>query len=220
MHKRIFSIKCFILNNKEGRMKRSLIFATLIALGFYGCAGGARYIDTSSTEYVSSSLDLNDIKKASKESLESLFRSGYYNKIDVNNPVVLAVSDFINDTTIKLDMEQITARIVEELQNTGKFLITRAISGSGGSTDSMIDKSRQARDDEEYDQNSVVEKGEKLAVSASLSGKVGQRITRVGSDQRVDYFFKIEIVNTKNGISVWSKTIDISKISSGNSSVW
>ena len=201
-------------------MKKSLVFATMIAIGFYGCAGGARYIDTASTEYVSAGLDLNDIKGAAKASLESLYKSGYFNRIDFNKPVVLAVSDFINDTTIKLDMEQITARIVEELQNSGKFLITRAISGSGGSTDRMIDRSRDARNDEEYNQDSVVEKGAKLAVSASLSGKVGQRITKVGSDQRVDYFFKIEIVDTKTGLLAWSKTIDISKMSSGNTSVW
>ena len=201
-------------------MKKSLVFATMIAIGFYGCAGGARYIDPASTEYVSAGLDLNDIKGAAKESLESLYKSGYFNRIDFNKPVVLAVSDFINDTTIKLDMEQITARIVEELQNSGKFLITRAISGSGGSTDRMIDRSRDARNDEEYNQDSVVEKGAKLAVSASLSGKVGQRITKVGSDQRVDYFFKIEIVDTKTGLLAWSKTIDISKMSSGNTSVW
>ena len=201
-------------------MKKSLVFATMIAIGFYGCAGGARYIDTASTEYVSAGLDLNDIKGAAKESLESLYKSGYFNRIDFNKPVVLAVSDFINDTTIKLDMEQNTARIVEELQNSGKFLITRAISGSGGSTDRMIDRSRDARNDEEYNQDSVVEKGAKLAVSASLSGKVGQRITKVGSDQRVDYVFKSEIVATKTGLLAWSKTIDISKMSSGNTSVW
>lgn len=201
-------------------MKKSLVFATMVAIGFYGCAGGARYIDTASTEYVSSSLDLNDIKGAAKESLESLYKSGYFNRIDMNKPVILAVSDFINDTTIKLDMEQITARIVEELQNSGKFLITRAVSGTGGSTDTMIDKSRQARDDEEFNQDTVVEKGVKVSANASLSGKVGQRITRVGSDQRVDYFFKIEIVDIKTGLLAWSKTIDISKMSSGNSSVW
>lgn len=201
-------------------MKKSLVFATMVAIGFYGCAGGARYIDTASTEYVSSSLDLNDIKGAAKESLESLYKSGYFNRIDMNKPVILAVSDFINDTTIKLDMEQITARIVEELQNSGKFLITRAVSGTGGSTDAMIDKSRQARDDEEFNQDTVVEKGVKVSANASLSGKVGQRITRVGSDQRVDYFFKIEIVDIKTGLLAWSKTIDISKMSSGNSSVW
>lgn len=201
-------------------MKKNLVFMMMVAIGFYGCAGGVRYIDTTSTDYVSASLDLNDIKGAAKQALDSLYKSGYFNKISVDKPAVLAVSDFINDTTIKLDMEQITARIVEDLQNSGKFLITRAISGTGGSTDAMIDKSRLARDDEEYNQDTVTEKGEKIAVSASLSGKVGQRITRVGSDQRIDYFLKIEIVDTKTGLLAWSKTIDISKISSGSTSVW
>lgn len=201
-------------------MKKSLVFMMMVAIGFYGCAGGVRYIDTTSTDYVSASLDLNDIKGAAKQALDSLYKSGYFNKISVDKPAVLAVSDFINDTTIKLDMEQITARIVEDLQNSGKFLITRAISGTGGSTDAMIDKSRLARDNEEYNQDTVTEKGEKIAVSASLSGKVGQRITRVGSDQRIDYFLKIEIVDTKTGLLAWSKTIDISKISSGSTSVW
>lgn len=201
-------------------MIKQIAIVALIAFGFYGCAGGTKYINAESTEYISSSLDLNDIKKAANDALSSLYQSPFYQKINSDKPIILAISDFTNDTTIKLDMEQITARIIEELQNSGKFLVTRAISGSGGSTDQMIDKSRQARDDEEYNQDSVVEKGEKISASASLNGKVGQRITRIGSNQRVDYFFKIEIVDLKTGLLSWSKTIDISKLSSGTSSVW
>lgn len=201
-------------------MRKQIAIALVIALSLYGCSMGARYIDTESKEYISASLDLNDIKKAANDALNSLYQSSFFKKINPDKPIVLAISDFTNDTTIKLDMEQITARIIEELQDTGKFLITRAISGSGGSTDQMIDKTRQAREDEEYNQDSVVEKGEKISASASLSGKVGQRITRINSNQRVDYFFKIEIVNLKTGLLSWSKTIDISKLSPGNSSVW
>lgn len=201
-------------------MRKGLVIATLIAIGFYGCGGGIRYIDPASKDYISASLDLNDIKNAAKQSLDSLYKSAYFNQIDLSKPSILVVSDFINDTTIKLDMEQITARIVEELQESGKFLITRAVSGSGGSTDAMIDQTRQARNDEEYRQNSVIKKGEKIAANASLSGKVGQRIIRVGNEQRIDYFFKIEIADIKTGLLAWSKTIDISKISSGNYSVW
>lgn len=201
-------------------MIKQVAMMLFIALGFYGCAGGTKYIDVESKEYISSSLDLNDIKKSANDALNSLFQSPFFEKINPDNPVVLAISDFTNDTTIKLDMEQITARIVEELQNSRKFLVTRAISGDGGSIDQMIDKSRRARDDEEYNQDSVIEKGEKISASSSLSGKVGQRITRIGSNQRVDYFFKIEIVDLKTGLLSWSKTIDISKLSSGNASVW
>lgn len=201
-------------------MTKQVVMMLFIALGFYGCASGTKYIDIDSKEYISSSLDLSDIKKATNDALDSLYQSLFFKKINPENPIVLAISDFTNDTTIKLDMEQITARIIEELQNSGKFLVTRAVSGSGGSTDQMIDKSRRARDDEEYNQDSVIEKGEKISVSSSLNGKVGQRITRIGSNQRVDYFFKIEIVNLKTGLLSWSKTIDISKLSSGNSSVW
>lgn len=202
-----------------GAVKKFIMMVS-IALGLCGCAGGARYIDASSTEHVSASLDLGDIKKAANDALNSLYQSPVFRKISVEKPMVLAISDFTNDTTIKLDMEQITARIVEELQNSGKFLVTRAISGSGGSVDKMIDRSRQGRDDEEYNQDTVIEKGTKVSASSSLSGKVGQRITRIGSDQRIDYFFKIEIVSTETGLLLWSKTIDISKLSSGNSSVW
>lgn len=201
-------------------MIKQIAITISIALSFYGCAGGTKYIDTSSTEYISSSLDLNDIKKSANDALDSLYQSHFFKRINADKPIVLAISDFTNDTTIKLDMEQITARIIEELQNSGKFLVTRAISGSGGSIDQMIDKSRQARDDEEYNQDSVVEKGEKISASASLGGKVGQRITRIDSNQRIDYFFKIEIVDLKTGLLSWSKTIDISKLSSGNRSVW
>lgn len=200
-------------------MKTSLVFGLMIAISLFGC-GGVRYIDIASVDYVSASIDLSDIKRAEKESLQSLYQSKYYQQISTNDPVILAVSDFVNDTTIKFDVEQITARIVEELQNSGKFLITRSISGSGGNTERMIDQSRKARGDEEYDQSTVAKKGKKIAVSASLGGKIGQRITRIGNDQRIDYFFKIEIVDTTTGLLAWSKTIDISKLSSGNHSVW
>ncbi|ANV97593.1 penicillin-binding protein activator LpoB [Helicobacter enhydrae] len=199
---------------------KQVVLSLIVALGFFGCAGGARYISTNSQEYVSAGLDLNDLKKATQESLESLYKSRFFQKISFEQPKTIAVSDFINDTTIKLDMEQITARIVEELQNSGKFRITRAMSGSGGSTDSMIAQSRTARDNEEFNQETVIEKGELVGASLSLTGKVGQRITSIGGDQRVDYFFKIEINDLKSGLLQWSRTIDISKISSGKSSVW
>lgn len=201
-------------------MKKQIAISLLIALSFYGCSMSARYIDTESKEYISASLDLNDIKKAANDALDSLYESPFFKRINPDQPMVLAISDFTNDTTIKLDMEQITARIIEDLQHTGKFLITRAVSGTGGSTDDMISKARQFRENEEYNQDSVIEKGEKISASISLSGKVGQRITRIKSDQRIDYFFKIEIVNLKTGLLSWSKTIDISKMSSGSRSVW
>lgn len=200
-----------------------ILISALLALSLCGCAGGigrVKYIDTNSKEYVSAGFDLNDIKKALQESLDSLFKSGFFQKLSSSSPVVLAISDFVNDTTIKFDVEQITARMGEELQNSGKFQITRAISGSGGNTDSMIYQSRKSRDNEEFNQETVIEKDSLLSPSLSLTGKIGQRIMKVGDDQRIDYFFRIEINEIKTGLSRWSKTIDISKISEGNASIW
>ena len=197
-----------------------VVLSAVLAFTFYGCASSVKYISPDSQEYISASLDLNDIKKAAKEILNALFKSGYFQSLPFDPPSTLAVSDFVNDTTIKLDVEQITTRITEELQNSGKFQITRAMSGSGGNTDMMIDEARKARGNEEFNQESVIKKGQLISASLSLTGKIGQRITKLEDKQRVDYFFKIEINDLKSGLVKWSKTIDISKIAPDNASIW
>lgn len=200
-------------------MKR-LILACCIGLGFYGC-GGVKYIDPQAKGYISAGLDFNDLLKASNLSIDSLLASSYVKKLPSGNEAkVLVISDFINDTMQKLDMNQIARRVARSLRESEKFVLSVAMSGSGEKKEEMIEKSRQIRGDEEYKQDTTISKGKLLAPSFALSGKVIQRNSNVDGDQRIDYYFLMSLVDLERGVVVWDHEVNISKISSGKSSSW
>ncbi|MCE3047535.1 penicillin-binding protein activator LpoB [Helicobacter kayseriensis] len=201
-------------------MKRWMLICVVV-LGFYGCAGGVKYIDPSNPSYVSAGLDFNDLLKASSSSIDSLLKSSFVQSLPSGeNAKVLVISDFINDTMQKLDMNQVARRVARSLRESQKFVLSVAMAGSGEREEEMIQKARGARGNQEYKQNSTINQGRLLAPSFSLSGKVVQRNMQVGKEQRIDYYFLMSLVDLENGIVVWDHEVNISKIASGNSSSW
>lgn len=197
---------------------KKLIMACCIGLGFYGC-GGVKYIDPEAQGYVSAGLDFNDLLKASTSSANSLLQSSFVANLP-QEARVLVISDFINDTMQKLDMNQIARRVARSLRESGKFALSVAMSGNGESREKMIEQSRQARGNEEYNQQTTIQKGNLLTPSFSLSGKVVQRNSDINGDQRIDYYFLMTLVDLKNGLVVWDHEVNISKIADRNASSW
>ncbi|WP_027327233.1 penicillin-binding protein activator LpoB [Helicobacter pametensis] len=199
-------------------MKR-WVMACCIGLGFYGC-GGVKYIDPSAQGYVSAGLDFNDLARASSLSVDSLLQSAFVKRLG-DEVQVLVISDFINDTMQKIDMNQIARRVARSLRESGKFALSVAMSGSGEREDVMIQRSHQARGNQDYRQSTTIAQGNLIAPSYSLSGKVVQRNSSVEGKQRVDYYFLLSLVDLKSGLVVWDHEVNISKIApSSRSSSW
>ena len=120
-----------------------------------------------------------------------------------------------------VDVEQLSRKITRNMRNSGKFKLSLAISGTGTSSDKMIDSVRkQTRGNEEFDQYSVIEKGQLKGAQLSLSGKIWQKNVKVNGKQRTDYFFLLTLVDLATGEVVWDDEANIIKVGSNKSVSW
>lgn len=196
------------------------IFYIIACILFIGCSSKVEYLSLEdSRELTSSGLDYHDIVNAAEQSVQSLLNSRYVKNIK-DTPKVLAISDVINDTMQMLDTEQLTRKITRDMRESGKFVLTLAISGSGTMVDSMIDKARDIRDNEEFNQYTTIEKGELIAPELSLSGKIIQKNTKVGDKQRIDYYFLLTLTDIKSGLVIWDDEVNIIKVGSNKNVAW
>lgn len=202
-------------------MKIFKIAIILIIFFTIGCNNQVSYLDNKDSQKLTGvGIDYHDIESAAHKSVQSLLNSEYILHMDFTKPKILAISDVVNDTMQRLNMQQLTTHITSVMRKTGKFKITAAISGSGGLTDKMIQKSRNARGNEEFNQYTTIKKGNLLAPELSLSGSVIQKNTKVGTKQRIDYTFLLSLVDLKTGIVEWSDETHIIKVSNNTQVAW
>ncbi|RAX55172.1 penicillin-binding protein activator LpoB [Helicobacter sp. 16-1353] len=199
-----------------------LVVLIFIGMIFVACSSKTEYVALEdSKEYTTTGLDYHDIANAAEQSVKSLLSSNYTKKISDTRPKVLAISDVVNDTMQMIDTEQLTRKVTRDMRNSGKYILTLAISGSGGSKDAMIDSARDARNDDEFNQYTTIEKGELIAPELSLSGKIIQKNTKLSSSQqRIDYYFLLTLVDLKSGLVLWDDEVNIIKIGSNKSVAW
>ncbi|WP_394958465.1 penicillin-binding protein activator LpoB [uncultured Helicobacter sp.] len=203
-------------------MKKILIvFLSVVSMFiFSACNSGPEYVNAEdSRAYASMGLDYHDIESVVEKSVASLLSSGYVQAI--KQPKVLVISDIINDTMQNVDVEQLSRKVTRDMRNSGKFKLSLAISGSGTSGDKMIDSVRaKTRGNDEFDQYSVIEKGQLKGAQLSLSGKIWQKNVTVSGKQRTDYFFLLTLVDLATGEVVWDDEANIIKVGSNRSVSW
>ncbi len=192
---------------------------SLIGISIVACGGKVEYVDNqNSVEYTSVGIDYHDIESAVYKSVQSLLNSEYV--LSLENKKILAISDVINDTMQEVDVRGLTTKIARAMRNSGKFELTNAISGSGGSTDNMIYNSRDLRNNDEFNQYTTIEKGTLVAPNLSLSGVIVQKNTKVGKKQRVDYSFTLTLTDLKTGIVKWDENTHIIKVAPNSKVSW
>lgn len=76
----------------------------------------------------------------------------------------------------------------------------------------MLKNARELRKNDDFNQNSVIQKKNLLSPNYSLSGKVVQRIKNIGKKERLDYDFLFTITDIKTGLVIWDNIVSISKI--------
>ena len=199
----------------------------LLSLGavviFAGCAGDQpRYLNSGHPETAKAStlgLDYQDFRKASMEAVQSMLRSGAVNKRG-GGRYVLAISTLINDTTQRIDMDQLIKSIRISLLQSGKVVVTTAVR-AGGAEDTMSYDARKLRKSDEFNQRTVAKKGQMIAPDFSLSGKIIQRnATMSDGETKVDYYIQLTLTDIKTGLAYWEGETVISKAGSGKSVNW
>ncbi len=201
-------------------MKKNQLFCILLILTsfiIHGCSPKAKNVAID-TKFVTMGLDYDNLKNIMNAMVQSLMQDPYIQNIKTDEPKVMAISDIINDTTQKIDVELLARELARAMRKSGKFRLTMAVSRSGGSTDNMIKDTRALRDNQEYNQYTTTQAGSLSAPSLSLSGKISQSIHRMGKHKKVDYFIILTLTDIKSGEVIWDDQREVSKM--GDAQIW
>ena len=201
---------------------KTVLLAAVTAMVFSGCADQPRYIDANHPETNKAQtlgLDYQDFRKASIEASQSMLSSGALNR-QGGGRYVLAISTLINDTTQRIDMDQLIKSIRMALLQSGKVVVTTAVR-AGGAEDNMSYDARKLRNSDEFNQKTVAKKGQMIAPDFSLSGKIIQRNAKLTSgDMKVDYYIQLTLTDIKTGLAYWEGETVISKAGSSKTVNW
>jgi len=164
-------------------------------------------------------LNYKDFQKASNELVDSMLRSGAISKPG-GGRWVLAISDIINDTMQRIDTDQLVKKIRIALLQSGKVVVTTAVSAKGAE-DKMSMNARKLRGHGEFNQKTVAGKGQMIAPDMSLSGKIIQKNIRINrSEEQSEYYFQLSLTDINTGLALWEDESFVGKRGSGDSVSW
>jgi uncharacterized protein (TIGR02722 family) len=164
-------------------------------------------------------LNYKDFQKAANEAVDSMLRSGAISKPG-GGRYVLAISDIINDTMQRIDTDQLIKKIRVALLQSGKVVVTTAVSARGAE-DKMSMSARKLRGHGEFNQKTVAEKGQMIAPDLSLSGKIIQKNIRINrSEEQTEYYFQLSLTDINTGLALWEGETVLGKRGSGDSVSW
>ncbi len=202
---------------------RTKIIITLAGLLLAGCATETVNIDVINDEGKAvMELDYRDFAQAASEMIQSMIGSGRLKKPG-GGRYVMTTARVTNDTMQRIDTDQLTAKIEEELMNSGMVVMTSAVGGKGA-PDEMIYEMRDIRDSatgDEFKQETLAGKRTLIAPELSISGKIFQRNIRYDRNrQQVEYYFQLRITDLTTGLRFWQKESIIGKRGSNRSVAW
>jgi hypothetical protein len=179
-----------------------------------GCTPPTKTIDITNDEGKPvMELDYRDFDKAAVEMVQSMLTAGVFKKQDGSRYVV-TTAKVVNDTMQRIDTDQLTFKIEQELMNSGQVTMSAAVGGKGA-PDQMVHQMRELRDSEksdEFKQGTMPGKGQILAPELSISGKILQRNIRYDKNlQQVEYYFQLRVADINSGTTFWQKESIIGK---------
>jgi uncharacterized protein (TIGR02722 family) len=165
-------------------------------------------------------LDNRDFEEAARAMVRSMLDSGRLGSGPGGQPRVMAISRITNDTTLRINTNELTQLVSVELSNSGRVVTTTAV-GLDGPSDPLAMQSRVLRQSGEFNQRTVAARGQMIAPDLSLSGNIIQRSNRVdGGAMRVDYVFQLNLTNIRTGIALWQGQEVITRVGSGRTVMW
>ena len=203
---------------------RTSVIITLAGLLIAGCGSTETVmIDTANDEGKPvMGLDYRDFNQAASEMVQSMISSGALKKSG-GGRYVMTTARVTNDTMQRIDTDQLTAKIEQELMNSGQVVMTAAVGGQGA-PDEMIYEMRDIRDSatgDEFQQDTLAGKRTLIAPELSTSGKILQRNIRYDRNrQQVEYYFQLKVTDLTTGLVFWQNETIIGKRGSNRSVSW
>ncbi len=199
--------------------------AVIVVLGLMvvGCTPPTKRVDITNDEGKPvMELDYRDFDVAAAEMVQSMLTDGVFKKPDGSRYVV-TTAKVVNDTMQRIDTDQLTFKIEQELMNSGQVTMSAAVGGKGA-PDQMVHQMRELRDSEkadEFKQGTMPEKGQIIAPELSISGKILQRNIRYDKNlQQVEYYFQLRVADINSGTTFWQKEAIIGKRGSKKNVPW
>ncbi len=183
-----------------------------------GCAQETTNIDTMHDDGKAvMALDYRDFDQAASKMVQSMLGSGALKKKDGGRYVV-AADRIINDTTQRIDTDQLMVKIETELLNSQQAVMTSAI-GSGA--DELLHETRELRDSEEFDPGTTAKRQTLQAPELTISGKIFQRNIRYDRNtQQVEYYVQRKLSDVSSGLRFWQDETRIVKRGDRKSPSW
>jgi hypothetical protein len=196
------------------------LLAAMLAMFIAGCEPQTSNIDVTNDQGKAvMALDYRDFDQAASKMVQSMLASGALKK-QGGGRYIVATSRITNDTMQRIDIDQLMAKIEQELLNSGQVVMTSAV-GAQDSTDPLVQDARKLRDSEEFDQNTVAAKKTLLAPELSITGKIFQKnISYDKGMQQVEYYFELKVADLKSGLRLWQNETLIGKRGSSKSVAW
>lgn len=207
-------------NDMKNALKTTLMIVAVSAL-LFGCATPQTRIVSNENDRSPTTLglDYRDFEAAASDMVQSMLSSGA-TRHPGGGRYVLAISRITNDTSQRIDTDQLIKKIRVELLNSGTVAVTTAV-GLSGPEDEMNYAARELRGNREFDQRGVAREGQLQAPDLSLSGKIIQRTNTISKrEQRVDYYFQLTLTQIETGLAIWEEETPISKIGSSKTVSW
>ena len=199
-------------------MYRMMILVMCLSLQV-GCESVVKVLDRGEEHGETFALDNRDFEYAAYKAVQSFLASPKIQVRHANNPWILAMSRVTNDTTLHFDTDQLVKKIRVALQESQSIRVTTAVS-AGGAEEGLVRGIRELRDDDIFDASTIASKGTVIAPELSLSGKIIQRLTKIGRDQKSDYYFQLTITELKTGLSFWEFEEVIVKLNESSTFPW
>ncbi|MCH5322173.1 MAG: penicillin-binding protein activator LpoB [Helicobacter sp.] len=165
-------------------------------------------------------LDREDFEKTAEIMVESMLKDPAFANIPSGQRKVIAIGRIINDTPQRIDTDKLISKITIALRKSGKFILTTAVA-AGGARDEMSEAVRELRDNEEFNQNTIAQKGTLVAPDFSLSGKIRQDNVKLkNGDIQAEYFFYLSVTDLTSGLAFWEDERTIDKVGTNKSVTW
>lgn len=204
-------------------LNKKTLLATAFAFALVGCADEpTRYVDSRSDNVALMGLDYKDFETAATIMVDDMLSSDLlvHPQAGKGGRYVVTVTGVENDTNQRIDTDQLTKKIRTSLLNSGRFIVTTAITANGPE-DIMTAKSRELSNSKLVNQRTVKKMGRVIAPDFSLTGKIIQQNKRVDKKtQQVEYYFQLTLTNLDDGLAYWEKEYPIVKRGSNSSVTW
>ena len=204
-------------------MKHLILPCALGALLLAGCGYDKTVlVDTVNDTEIVAGLDYKDFETAATEATNAILSSAKLRNVTpAGKTYVVTVGKVEDATPLNIDTSLVTARIEEALLNDERFVFSAVFADSASNRDQMVADVRTVRNNDEFDQSTVQQKGQLKAADFSLTGKIIARdVRRDNGGHQYEYYFQLRMNDLRTGTTLMVKETKVIKRTGENTHTW